>query len=84
MLVSVKEHQRTRVIQFVHFCKIWNFGDIDTVNNGKTLDVLGTFPQGFVHDHACFVPIMAKSDYDNSVGFVEDGLVDLVAVAQVC
>jgi len=79
MFVPEKEHDRTRIVQFVHLVEVWDFIDINEVEDGKIFAFVGDAVEDFVLFHAFFVPVAAKPDNDYAVIFGHDGLVDVPA-----
>lgn len=74
-----EEHDRTRVVQFVHGIEIRDTVDVADVYDGEVLDALGDFVEDFVLAHAVWVVVAAKADHDEALVFGEDRLVDVPA-----
>lgn len=79
MLVSKEEHERDRVVQFVHLFKVGHLVEIADVDDGKVLDAVGDAVQHFVLSHAVGIPIAAKANDDQPLFLRHDGLVDVPA-----
>ena len=82
VLVAEEEHGRARVVQLVHFVKVGHLSDIDQVDNGKVLDLLGDRVEELVHLHAGWVPVGAEAEDNDTVLFRKDGLINLPAVCE--
>lgn len=52
VFISIKKHDGTRVVEFVHFVEIGDFGDVDEVDYGKVFYFFGDGVECFVHFHA--------------------------------
>ncbi len=57
--------------------KIWNLTDVIQIDDTEVFHLLRKREKGFIHLHAGRVPVMAKSNKDNTVLFRQDGLVNL-------
>jgi len=79
MLITIKEHHRAGVIQFIHLVEIWYLSDITQIDDGKILDFFCNRIEGFVHSHTLGVPVVPKADDDDAVLFRFDGFVDMPA-----
>lgn len=77
MLVSEEEHERHRVIQFVHLVEIFDLFQIANVDDCEVLDTVCDTVENFVLAHAVGVPVFTESDDDETFVFGHDGLVDV-------
>lgn len=46
-----------------HFVKVRNFRDVNQIDDGKVLDLLGDAVKAFIHFHASRVPIVTKTNH---------------------
>lgn len=79
VLVAEEEHERTRIVEFVHLVEVGNLVDVAEVNDGVVADLVGDLVEDFVLAHAVWVPVATEADDDQAVLFGQDGLVDVPA-----
>ena len=80
MLVSIEEHQRARIVEFVHLVEVGNGRDVDDVDDDVVFDAFGYAVERLVHFHALGIPVVPETDHDKPILFGEYRLIDLPAV----
>lgn len=83
VLVPEEEHQRHSIVELVHLLEVRHLVDIADVDDGEVLYAVGDFVEDFVLPHAVRIPVATEADYDETVFFGHDGLVDVPAGYQV-
>ena len=79
MLIPEKKHQRNRIIQLIHLLEIRHLIQITHIQHSEIFHSVGDAVEHFVLAHAVGVPVAAEADYDQSLFFGHDGLVDVPA-----
>jgi hypothetical protein len=79
MFIPEKEHDRTRIVKFLHLVEVEDFIDVDQVENGKVFAFIGDSIKDLVLFHAFFIPVAAETDDNYAVVFGHDCLVDVPA-----
>lgn len=72
-----EEHDRTRVVQFVHGVEIGDAVYIADIYDGEVFDTFGNLVEDFVLAHAIWVVVATEANYDEALVLGEDGLVDV-------
>ena len=79
MLIAEEEHQRHRIVEFVHLLEVGYLVQIADVEDGEILHAVGDPVEDFILPHTVCIPVAAEADHDETLFFAHDGLVDVPA-----
>lgn len=83
MPVSEKEHDRARIIEFIHCVEIGHLRYVNEIYGGELAYLFCQLVECLVHLHARGVPIVAETNDHHTLLFCQNGLVNLPTIVQV-
>jgi len=79
MLVSEEEHEGDGIVELVHLLEVGNLVKIADIDDSEVLDSISDTVKDLILTHAVWIPVTSEADYDKTLFFRHDGLVDVPA-----